>query len=96
MKKKPDEEHFIPIIDCPHCKAKRQPLSTLGPWMKGSIEVFVSFCPACNKVPADESCIKGYVSIKELAKMGWKKLDEKEAERVLDEAYEGNESTDRG
>jgi len=72
MKAKPDKQHHIPIIDCLGCGKKNMPLSTKGPFIKkGFPEIWISYCPNCERVPFDESEIKGYVSVAELEAMGW-------------------------
>jgi len=81
MKTQPDDEHFIPIMDCLECGEKDVPLSTVGPWVHPDrfdeegkpIEIWISSCPKCDRVPLDESEIKGYVSMEELEEMGWKR-----------------------
>jgi len=77
VKEKPDRTHYIPMMDCPGCGEKDTPLSFKGPFVKkGSPEIWVSFCPKCERVPLDESEIKGYVSEEELQRMGWSKVDD--------------------
>lgn len=67
-----EDRKVIPIIDCPGCGEKDIPLSTKGPFKKkGYPDIYVSFCPNCDRVPIDESEIKRYVSIKELKEMGY-------------------------
>ena len=86
MKSEPDKKHFIPIIDCPDCGARDTPLSTKGPFVPGKksplygkkdeegnpIEIWISFCPCCDRVPYDESEIKGYASKAEIEEMGYR------------------------
>lgn len=77
MKDKPDEEHFIPLIDCPECGAKDQPASHSGPWVKGKKEVHIWSCPNCDAVLNLENDLKpkGWISIRELEAMGWSKVE---------------------
>ena len=71
MRKKYSKDYFIPVMDC-SCGKKDVILSTKGPWCKEGLEdVNISFCPYCDRVPYDESEIKGYISIKELEAMGY-------------------------
>jgi len=73
MQKKLDREHPIPVMDC-LCGEKDTPLTSTGPFVKkGKPEIYIWSCPACGRVPLDDSDIKGYISIEELEARGWKK-----------------------
>lgn len=84
MRKEKSKKHFIPIIDCLGCGHKDVPLSTIGPFIPRddklqeiqeagrALEIWISYCPVCDRVPLDESEIKGYVSLRELKQMGWR------------------------
>ena len=70
MQPQPDDTYFVPIIDCP-C-GQRGPASTAGPYCKdGCEDIYISYCPACERAVLDEDEIVGYVSIEELKAMGW-------------------------
>lgn len=79
-----DEEHWIPIIDCP-CGQKNTPVSMYGPLVKtimgDEVEIVIWACPICDRVPEDDSEIKGYVSEADLLDAGY--------ERVLDDNTNG-------
>lgn len=71
MRKQPDQEHFIPIWDCPKCK-EELPLSSQGPFRKeGYPDIYVWYCPGCDLVPMDDMDIKGYMSFEDLKTRGW-------------------------
>lgn len=68
------EEFFIPVWDCPKCKAKDQPLSSSGTWSKeGCPDISFWFCPVCKTVLWEESQVKEWWSLADLEVNGWKK-----------------------
>ena len=65
MKEEPDEEHAIPIIDCPYCGEKDVALHLVGPYMGESGLIRIWFCPSCSYVPYSSE-YKGFISLREL------------------------------
>ena len=37
-------------------------------------QIYISYCPYCDRVPYDESEIKGYASCEDLEKWGWRSI----------------------
>ena len=76
MQAKPDEQHYIPIIDHCTCGARDIPASFSDVWIHpgqpdlGAIQYV--YCPQCERVILHPAEIKGYVSEEELVGMGWK------------------------
>lgn len=86
MRTIPDDEHYVPIWDCPGCGEKDTPLTSSGPWVKTlpdgtEDEIYIWSCPECGLVALDESQIKGYASLAELEAMGWQQGEEDQAEQ---------------
>ena len=80
MQKTMDSVHLIPVADCQSCGEKDVPLSTIGPFAKeGMDDIWMWFCPKCDTIPDDESHIKGYISVEELASMGYTKCSDLES-----------------
>lgn len=78
MQTEPDEEHFIPVWDCPNCK--EEVVLTSSPVYEhkekkdeegNPLQVQFWYCPGCDAIPVDESYIKGYCSVQDLLDAGW-------------------------
>ena len=64
LKKEPDEEYSIPVIDCPSCGEKDVVLHIVGPFtnLEGILER-IWHCPNCSYVPVFEEEVKGYIRL---------------------------------
>jgi len=72
----------IPIADCPACGLKDTPLSQEHRKFKHKetgkeLDLWFVYCPRCEVIinwdEESSKIIKGYVSVRDLKKMGWEK-----------------------